>query len=271
MPTPLEILTDPITLLIMALYAALMLWEALRPGRKLPAVSGWRIKGLTWFVGFVLLSTYLPLFWDQYLAPFQLLDLTTLGVAGGTVAGLLVYELAGWSWHRLMHAWTPLWRMHQMHHSAERLDTYSTFYFHPLDAVGWTAISSLSLVLVVGLMPQAATNVVVIVTLLSIFQHSNISTPRWLGYIVQRPESHTIHHGRDVHHKNFADVPLFDLLFGTFENPRGFDHETGFHRGSSQRTADLLLFRDVASGGNTQRGGVSSANGNPVFTAEVRR
>lgn len=268
MPTPLEIFADPVSHLVFALYAGLMFWEALRPGRPLPVVRGWRLKCLVWFVGYFLLAAYLPLIWDQYLEPYQLFDLTSLGVAGGTLVGLLFYELGAWAWHRLMHAWTPLWRMHQMHHSSERLDTYSAFYFHPLDAVGWTALGSLCLVLGVGLVPQAATNIVVIVTLLSIFQHSNIATPRWLGYFVQRPESHTVHHGRMVHHKNFADLPVFDLIFGTFENPESFEHETGFYPGASSRVGELLLFRDMATEKRTEATPPPSSNG--MFTAEVR-
>ena len=34
MPTPPEVLVDPVSLTLFALYAALMLWEALSPGRR---------------------------------------------------------------------------------------------------------------------------------------------------------------------------------------------------------------------------------------------
>lgn len=55
-----------------------------------------------------------------------------------------------WS-HRAMHRFDPLWRVfHQMHHSAERVDTYGAFWFSPWDMVGWTVLGSLMLV-VVGL------------------------------------------------------------------------------------------------------------------------
>jgi sterol desaturase/sphingolipid hydroxylase (fatty acid hydroxylase superfamily) len=52
------------------------------------------------------------------------------------------------------------------------------------------------------------------------FQHANLRTPRWLGYIIQRPESHGIHHERGLHAFNYADLPLWDMVFGTFRNPR---------------------------------------------------
>lgn len=247
MPTPLEILLHPVSLTVLALYAGLMLWEWAAPGRPLPAVRYWRLKGLAGFATFFYLSSYLPLLWDGWLAQYQLLDLTGLGTPGGVVAGLAVYELAAYWWHRSMHRFGFLWRgFHQMHHSAERLDTFGAFWFSPLDMVGWTAVGSLALVLVVGVTPEAATVLLLIITFLGMFQHANVRTPRWLGYLVQRPESHTIHHGRGIHHYNYADLPVVDLLFGTFRNPRGFEVETGFYPGASHRVGEMLVFRDVS-------------------------
>jgi len=246
MPTPLEILLDPISLLVLALYASLMMWEGLAPGRTLPVVRYWKLKGLAAFVAFFYLSTYLPLLWDQHLARYQLFDLSALGTIGSVVVGLLIYELGAYWWHRSMHSSKLLWRgFHQMHHSAERLDTYGAFWFSPLDMIGWTLFGSLCLVLVVSVTPQAATILLLSITFFAMFQHANIRTPRWIGYLIQRPESHTIHHGNGIHRYNYADLPVFDMLFGTFRNPRGFEVETGFYPGASARVADMLLFKDV--------------------------
>jgi hypothetical protein len=49
-----------------------------------------------------------------------------------------------------------------------------------------------------------------------------------------------------VHAYNYSDLPIFDLLFGTFRNPEGFDGETGFHPGASARVWEMLTFRDVS-------------------------
>lgn len=146
-----------------------------------------------------------------------------------------------------MHSVDTLWRVfHQMHHSAERLDTYGAFYFSPMDMIGWTLLGSLCLTLIVGVTPQAATAILLITTFFSIFQHANIKSPRWLGYIVQRPESHAIHHGTGIHAYNYSDLPLIDMVFGTFRNPALSEVETGFYRGASDRVVDMLLFRDVS-------------------------
>ncbi len=247
MPTPLQILLDPVSLTVLGIYALLMLWEAIAPARILPTVKGWHGRGSVAFITFFFLSSYLPLLWGEYLAQYRLFDLTGLGILGGTVAGILVYELGVYFWHRAMHRFDGLWRVfHQMHHSAERLDTFGAFYFSPFDMVGWTLLSSLSLIVIVGISAEATSVFLYTTTSFAIFQHANIRTPRWLGYFIQRPESHSLHHGKGVHGYNYSDLPIFDILFGTFRNPAHFVSETGFYNGASRRLVDMLLFRDVS-------------------------
>ena len=247
MPTPLEILLDPVSLSILAMYALLMAYEALFPARELPGVKFWKLRGIVAFFLFFYLSSYLPLLWAQFLPQAQLIDLSGIGIAGGAVAGILLYEFGMYVWHRAMHASNFLWRIfHQMHHSAERLDTYGAFYFSPMDMVGFTALGTLCFSVVMGLDPKAVTIVLLVTNFFSIFQHANIRTPRWLGYIIQRPESHGYHHARDIHSHNYSDLPVFDLLFGTFYNPPTYEHPAGFYPGASDRVVDMLLFRDVS-------------------------
>ena len=247
MPTPIEILLDPVSLGVLALYGVLMLVEAIAPGRKLAWIKGWIPRALASFGVYFYLSSYLPLIWDGYLAQYQLLDLSGLGPIAGAVVGLFVYEGMVYAWHRAMHESDWLFRtFHQMHHSAERLDTYGAFYFSPLDMAGFTMVGSLSLSLIVGLSPQAVTLFLFATLFMGIFQHMNVKTPRWLGYFIQRPESHTIHHGKGLHRYNYSDLPIFDILFGTFRNPAEFEMDTGYYDGASARVMDMLLFKDVS-------------------------
>jgi sterol desaturase/sphingolipid hydroxylase (fatty acid hydroxylase superfamily) len=246
MPTPLDILLDPITTTMLAMFAALALAEHFRPGRRLPRIAGWKPRALAVFAGYLLLSSYLPLLWADALAPLQVFDLSGWPTWAAAALGLLVYELLAYAYHRGMHSVDGWFRAaHQMHHSAERLDVFGAFYFSPLDTVGWTLVPSVALTLL-GLPPAATTATILVITFLGIFQHANLRTPRWLGYFVQRPESHTIHHARGIHARNYADLPLIDLLFGTFENPPHFEHATGFWDGASTRVLDMLLARDVS-------------------------
>ena len=79
------------------------------------------------------------------------------------------------------------------------------------------------------------------------FQHANLKTPRWLGYVIQRPESHIIHHQRGLHRYNYCDLPVIDMLFGTFRNPVDVEPVCGFYDGASSRIGDMLLGRDVTN------------------------
>lgn len=247
MPTPIDIFLDPISIGVLVLYATLMLWEALFPARRLPRVSGWQARAMGSFVLYFFLSSYLPLLWDDSLANYQLFDLSGLGAALGATVGLLVYEGLLYFWHRAMHESDLLFRVfHQLHHSAERVDSFGAFYFSPMDMIGFTFLGSLSLTLLVGLSADAATLFLFATMFLGIFQHCNVRSPQWMGYLIQRPESHSMHHGKCVHYFNFSDLPVFDILFGTFRNPLEREKETGFYTGASSRIVEMLLFRDVS-------------------------
>jgi sterol desaturase/sphingolipid hydroxylase (fatty acid hydroxylase superfamily) len=247
MPTPLQILLDPVSLTVLAIYGALILLEALFPARPLPKVPGWRTRALVVFAIYFFMSSYLPLFWGETLAQYQLFNLEAVNPFVGAAVGVLVFELLVYVWHRAMHKNHVLWRaFHQMHHSAERLDSYGAFYFSPLDIIGFTFLSSIALS-VVGLPAKAITYYFYVTMFLATIQHTNVRTPQWLGYIVQRPESHSVHHGRGVHHYNYSDLPLFDILFGTFRNPKEFVAESGFDGASSAQIPQMLVFKDIAA------------------------
>ena len=247
MPTPLQILLDPVSLTVLGLYGVLILLEALFPARTLPKIRGWRTRALIVFAFYFYLSSYLPLIWGETLARYRLVDLESLNPFVGAGIGVLIYELFVYVWHRTMHRVHWIWRsFHQMHHSAERVDSFGAFYFSPLDTVGFTFLTTLSLTVVVGLSAQAVTYAIYATTFLAVIQHVNIRTPQWLGYIVQRPESHSVHHGRGIHQYNYSDLPLFDILFGTFRNPKGFVAESGFYDGASAKVPQILAFRDIA-------------------------
>lgn len=77
------------------------------------------------------------------------------------------------------------------------------------------------------------------------FYHWNIKTPRWFGYIFQRPESHRVHHQFRHHTNNFSDLPIWDMLFGTFQNPLQFRGRCGYEDWREDRFDDMIALRDV--------------------------
>lgn len=181
-----------------------------------------------------------------WLPASPLINLTAINPVTGAVIGILLYEFGMYVWHRAMHHYKWLWRIfHQMHHSAERLDTYVAFYFSPFDMTGWTILGTICFSFITGLAAQAVTIVLLVTNFFSIFQHANINKPVWLGYIIQRPESHAMQHAKGIHAYNYSDLPLFDMLFNTFRNPSRYVKETGFYQGASARVKDMLLFKEV--------------------------
>ncbi len=69
----------------------------------------------------------------------------------------------------------------------------------------------------------------------------------WLGFVFQRPESHCVHHQDGVHRYNFSDLPVWDMLFGTFRNPRAFDADCGFGPDGEHRLGEMLRGVDVGA------------------------
>ncbi len=125
-----------------------------------------------------------------------------------------------YAWHRTAHNVGFLWRgFHQMHHSPRRVDIAGSLVFHPLEMVVQVLLQLAVTVIVLGIDPLAAALVGYLVAFNGLFQHWNVRTPQWLGYLIQRPESHCVHHRMGVHYYNYSDFPPWDMLFGTFRNP----------------------------------------------------
>lgn len=66
-----------------------------------------------------------------------------------------------------------------------------------------------------------------------------------MGFIFQRPEMHRIHHERSKHYNNFSDLPIWDMLFGTFENPKERDMKCGFKPERETKLIEMLTFKNV--------------------------
>ena len=119
------VFTNPLTLTALGLFALMAIAEALWPARPLPAVAGWRVKGGLFVLLGITITSTTPLLWDAWLDQHRLIEACGLGDVGGALVGFAVYELVLYGWHRAMHNATPLWRgLHQMHHSAERVDVF---------------------------------------------------------------------------------------------------------------------------------------------------
>jgi sterol desaturase/sphingolipid hydroxylase (fatty acid hydroxylase superfamily) len=234
---------------VMAVFLAALLMlavERLAPARRLPKTPRWLGRSLALNgvqVGMVFVG---GLTWDRWFPGHSLWDGSRLGTAGGAIVGYLVITFVYYWWHRARHEIPLLWRwVHQVHHSAQRLELITSFYKHPIEIAINGALSSAILYLVVGLTPAAASLAVLVTGIAELFYHWNVATPHWLGYLVQRPESHRVHHQYGRHRNNYSDLPLWDILFGTFENPRAAPEACGFDTERELALGRMLLGHDV--------------------------
>jgi sterol desaturase/sphingolipid hydroxylase (fatty acid hydroxylase superfamily) len=236
---------DILGIAIPASFIVALVIERLFPARPLPRVRGWLWKGLGFFAFTGVVNTVLPAVIAKVVGERAPLDLSGLGVVLGGIVGFVVSDFVGYWIHRLMHRVPALWRWtHQMHHSAERMDLAGMTYSHPFDTLLVFGLTGLAAGLL-GLSPAAAALAGFLGYATAVVQHANMRTPRLLGYVIQRPEQHGLHHQRGVHAYNYGSFMLWDLLFGTFRNPAGFPAEYGFWQGASSRLGSMLVGRDV--------------------------
>jgi sterol desaturase/sphingolipid hydroxylase (fatty acid hydroxylase superfamily) len=231
---------------VVALAALMFAIERLRPGRALPQVQTWWLR-VAFFnlaqIGVVFLAGTT---WDRWLVGKRPWSLDHLGVVGSALVGYVTITFIYYWWHRARHSIPFLWRwLHQLHHSPERIEVVTSFYKHPLELLASGILSSVIVYLIVGLDVPAATLAVTITGVAEIFYHWNVRTPRWIGWLIPRPESHLIHHERNRHVFNYADLPIWDILFGTFKNPVSNDVLCGFDPPRELRLRAMLMGRDV--------------------------
>ncbi|HEY1182024.1 MAG TPA: sterol desaturase family protein [Rhodocyclaceae bacterium] len=170
------------------------------------------------------------------------------GAMPDPLAGALIFgvaSLVAYWWHRAVHKSDWLWRVfHQLHHSPSRIEALTAFYLHPFDSIAATFITCSVAYLLLGLSATAAAWALVYVSFFNLYIHSDTSSPLWLGYLVQRPEMHRVHHQLGHHAQNYG-LPIWDLIFGTWVNPTTRVTQCGFDSDRSERICDMLRSKDV--------------------------
>ncbi len=137
---------------------------------------------------------------------------------------LLLKDFFRYWYHRWMHEIPFMWRWHAVHHSVERLYWLNGIRSHPLEILVQTLIWAIPLAL---LQPPAEIAMISVLMALSIgiFQHANIDAK--LGfweYIFSIGDNHRYHHYNTdgIGDSNYGgEFIVWDILFGTFHNPRG--------------------------------------------------
>ncbi|ASU32162.1 sterol desaturase family protein [Mucilaginibacter xinganensis] len=234
-------------IIILSSFALCFLIERLTPGWKLPEVPTWTIRVLA--INFVQLLVVVAAgySWEKWLSAWSVFKLSQQvpNWLGGVLAYFIATFIFYW-WHRWRHESDYLWRhFHQIHHSAQRIEVITSFYKHPLEMTVNSIIGSLLVYTLLGLNPEAGAIYTLCTALGEFFYHTNIKTPKWIGYIFQRPEMHRIHHEYEKHTSNYGDIVWWDMLFGTYSNPKEFTTSCGFDMDKELQLLDMLKFKDV--------------------------
>lgn len=234
---------DPV-IIVVATAVLLILIERLAPGVRQPRVRGWIARVVALNLAQIAVVYLGAISWDRWLPQLRLWDGEAFGRLPGIALGYLAVTFVYYWWHRARHGNPLLWRwFHQVHHSPARIEVITSFYKHPFELVVNGVLSSAILHVLVGLSPASASAVVAVTGVAELIYHCNIRTPYWLGFIFQRPESHRRHHAIGVHSHNYSDLPAWDMLFGTFDNPRDNPAECGFGGARETQLLRMLLGR----------------------------
>lgn len=232
---------------ILAAFAFCFILERVVPGWPLPQVHTWPLRVL--LVNGVQLGVILlaGISWERWLSSASMFHLSQH--VSPTLGGLIAYFIATFVfywWHRWRHEYNFLWRgFHQIHHSPQRLEVITSFYKHPGEMVVNSIIGSLLVYTFLGLSLEAGAIYTLCTALGEFFYHTNVKTPRWVGFFFQRPEMHRIHHQNNRHKNNYGDITWWDMLFGTYENPREWVHSCGFDDAKEQQLIRMLAYKDV--------------------------
>jgi sterol desaturase/sphingolipid hydroxylase (fatty acid hydroxylase superfamily) len=177
-----------------------------------------------------------------------------------TVVQVVMFDLGYWIAHRIMHEIPVLWEFHKTHHAAEVLTPMTAARSHPLDDLLQTNFIAATLGVGYGLFVYAfgeaaqpvsllGTNVLFFVYFLTIFhlRHSHVWLPirGWLGYIIQSPAHHQIHHSAHPRHfgKNLGFcLSFWDWVFGTLYVP---DKKEAIVFGLGEENADFASLKDL--------------------------
>lgn len=232
-------------MLIVAATISFFVLERVFPGRELPEAPGWYVRAAFLNgcqLGIVVLA---GVTWKHFFAGFSVFNMSQLPPLAQGLLGWFVGTFVFYWWHRARHDVDFLWRIfHQVHHSPTRIEVLTAFYKHPIEIAADSLLSSTLLFVALGASPSGAAWFNVFAVFGEYFYHCNLRTPHWIGYFLQRPEHHSVHHQLDLHKSNYGDITWWDRLFGTFSEAAEFSEHCGFPDDHERRLGEMLIFRD---------------------------
>jgi sterol desaturase/sphingolipid hydroxylase (fatty acid hydroxylase superfamily) len=219
----------------LAVFAALAAWERAAPtrARRLPRALRWRAN-----LGLAVLNALLV----RVALPSSALAVAALATEDGwgllphaglpewvtVLAGVVLLDLVIYFQHVLFHSVPALTRLHAAHHADPDFDLTTGIRFHPLEIVLSTLIK-FAAIAALGTPVLAVLVFELLLNATAMFNHANVSLPRWLepwvrGVLVT-PDMHRTHHSviESERNSNYGFcLSVWDRLLGTYTSaPHG--------------------------------------------------
>ncbi|QPB85436.1 hypothetical protein CWC22_020675 [Pseudoalteromonas rubra] len=182
-------------------------------------------------------SLFVSAWLESLVGPSEISVSPQTSVIMTTVIAFVVFDFFNYWYHRNLHQYPYLWRIHSRHHSATNLTPFTNFRAHPLEAIFRLPVTYFASMLVAGLcsysLGQDASEMLILGTNLFAFSvlllggtlvHSHIFLrfPRWLSYLIVSPAMHQVHHSCMPAHRNKnygSNLAIWDWMFGTLYLP----------------------------------------------------
>ena len=151
------------------------------------------------------------------------------------VIGWAFHDLLLYGWHRLLHESGSafLWKLHEPHHSPDRLNFMAGGRSHIFEILFVVVALCITKVLF-GLSNEVMIWVLMCPVISGAVHHTNVDFRLgWFNYVFPGPEMHRVHHDKDLHEAlNYStSFPFWDVLFGSAkplrkanETPFGLDY-----------------------------------------------
>ncbi len=212
-----------------AVFAAMAVWEWLRPRRRLSVGRRPRWPGNLSILGLDILAvrllvptTVVGVALTASARGWGLLNALGLPAWAAIVIGVIALDFIIYAQHYVFHHVPMLWRIHRMHHADLDIDVTTGLRFHPIEIL-LSLMIKMAAVALIGVTAMAVLIFEVLLNATSMFNHSNVALPAWLEpiarWIVVTPQMHLVHHSvvRAETNSNFGfNLPWWDRLFGTY-------------------------------------------------------
>ncbi len=132
----------------------------------------------------------------------------------------VIADFIQWNIHRLLHHSPRLWKIHQVHHSAQEMGFATHFRFHFAETILYKTLQYIPLAMI-GCSLSSFMIIHIIGIAIGHLNHSNLN---WnygpLKYILNNPRMHLWHHAKELppHTKgvNYGlSLSIWDYIFGT--------------------------------------------------------